>query len=138
MDHEQPDHHVAAPHSPNGDGVYQDLRPLPLSIAYRMVGSYSEAEDFVQEAFARFHEATRPGVQIESTKAFLTTVTTRLAIGHLRPARVRRESYVGPWLPDPRRQSRQARPPRAGVAVGPPATTARSDQGSGVPGRTRR
>jgi RNA polymerase sigma-70 factor, ECF subfamily len=101
MDHEQPDHRLAAPHSADGDDVYQDLRPLLLSIAYRMVGSYSEAEDLVQEAFVRFHEATRRGVEIESTKAFLTTVTTRLAIDHLRSARVRRESYVGPWLPDP-------------------------------------
>lgn len=101
MDHEQPVHRLAAPHSPNGDDVYQDLRPLLLSIAYRMVGSYSKAEDLVQDAFVRFHEATRRGVDIESTKAFLTTVTTRLAIDHLRSARVRRESYVGPWLPDP-------------------------------------
>ena len=78
MDHEQPDHRLAAPHSPNGDDVYQDLRPLLFSIACRMVGSYSE-EDLVQEAFVRFHEAALSGVEIESTKAFLTTVTTRLA-----------------------------------------------------------
>jgi RNA polymerase sigma-70 factor (ECF subfamily) len=101
MDHEQRDHRLAEPHSPDERDVYQDLRPLLLSIAYRMVGSYSEAEDLVQEAFVRFHEATRRGVEIESTKAFLTTVTTRLAIDHQRSARVRRESYVGPWLPDP-------------------------------------
>jgi hypothetical protein len=61
MDHEQPDHRLAAPHSPNGDDVYQDLRPLLFSIACRMVGSYSEEEDLVQEAFVRFHEAALRG-----------------------------------------------------------------------------
>jgi RNA polymerase sigma factor (sigma-70 family) len=80
---------------------HADLRPLLISIAYRMVGSYSEAEDLVQEAFVRLHQATRRGTEIESVKAFLITVTTRLAIDHLRSARVRRETYVGPWLPDP-------------------------------------
>ncbi len=75
----------------------EELRPLMLSIAYRMVGSYSEAEDLVQEAFLRLHEAG----DVESTKAWLTTVTTRLAIDHLRSARVRREQYPGNWLPEP-------------------------------------
>ena len=77
--------------------VTEELRPLMLSIAYRMVGSYSEAEDLVQEAFLRLHEAE----QVESPKAWLTTVTTRLAIDHLRSARVRREEYPGTWLPEP-------------------------------------
>jgi RNA polymerase sigma-70 factor (ECF subfamily) len=77
------------------------LRPLLLSLAYRMVGSMSEAEDLVQEAFLRLHRARTEGTEIESTKAFLTTVTTRLGIDHLRSARVRREAYVGPWFPDP-------------------------------------
>jgi RNA polymerase sigma-70 factor (TIGR02957 family) len=67
-----------------------------LAIAYRMVGSFSEAEDLVQEAFLRLHEAA----DVRSPKAFLTTVTTRLAIDHLRSARVRREQYVGTWLPE--------------------------------------
>jgi RNA polymerase sigma factor (sigma-70 family) len=62
-----------------------------------MVGSYSEAEDLVQEAFLRLHEAG----DVESPKAWLTTVTTRLAIDHLRSARVRREQYPGNWLPEP-------------------------------------
>jgi RNA polymerase sigma-70 factor (TIGR02957 family) len=75
-----------------------DLRPLMLSIAYRMVGSFSEAEDLVQEAFLRMHEA---GDAVRSPKAYLSTVTTRLAIDHLRSARVRREQYVGTWLPEP-------------------------------------
>jgi RNA polymerase sigma-70 factor (ECF subfamily) len=81
--------------------VYDKLRPLLFSIAYRMLGSASEAEDIVQEAFLRFHRATEEGEKIDSPKAFLTTVTTRLSIDHLRSARVRRESYTGTWLPEP-------------------------------------
>jgi RNA polymerase sigma-70 factor (ECF subfamily) len=80
------------------DPVTADLRPLMLSIAYRMVGSFSEAEDIVQEAFLRLHEA---GEAVESPKAWLSTVTTRLSIDHLRSARVRREQYAGTWLPEP-------------------------------------
>jgi RNA polymerase sigma-70 factor, ECF subfamily len=83
------------------DDAYQQLRPLLFSIAYRMVGSVSEAEDIVQEAFLRFHGAVRKGVEVESPKAYLSTVTTRLAVNHLRSARVRRERYVGTWLPEP-------------------------------------
>src|SRR6185503_21205755 len=75
----------------------EDLRPLMLSIAYRMVGSFSEAEDLVQEAFIRLHEAG----EVEAPKAWLSTVVTRLAIDHLRSARVRREQYPGTWLPEP-------------------------------------
>jgi RNA polymerase sigma-70 factor, ECF subfamily len=71
------------------------------SIAYRMVGSASEAEDIVQEAFLRFHRESSAGTDIESPKAWLSTVTTRLAINHVQSARVRRESYVGTWLPEP-------------------------------------
>jgi RNA polymerase sigma-70 factor (ECF subfamily) len=68
-----------------------------LSIAYRMVGSFSEAEDIVQEAFIRLHETG----DVDSEKAWLSTVVTRLAIDHLRSARVRREQYTGTWLPEP-------------------------------------
>jgi RNA polymerase sigma-70 factor (ECF subfamily) len=75
----------------------EELRPLMLSIAYRMVGSFSEAEDLVQEAFIRLHEAG----EVEAPKAWLSTVVTRLAIDHLRSARVRREQYPGTWLPEP-------------------------------------
>jgi RNA polymerase sigma-70 factor (TIGR02957 family) len=81
--------------------VYQELRPLLFSIAYRMVGSTSDAEDIVQEAFLRFHREARRGTDIASPKAWLTTVTTRLAINHVQLARVRRERYVGTWLPEP-------------------------------------
>jgi RNA polymerase sigma-70 factor (ECF subfamily) len=81
--------------------VYEDLRPLLFSIAYRMVGSASDAEDIVQEAFLRFHRESSKGTEIESPEAWLSTVTTRLAINHVQSARVRRENYVGTWLPEP-------------------------------------
>ena len=81
--------------------LYHDLRPLMFSIAYRMLGSASEAEDIVQEAFLRFHRETGKGTEIDSPKAYLSSVTTRLCIDHLRSARVRRERYVGTWLPEP-------------------------------------
>jgi RNA polymerase sigma-70 factor (TIGR02957 family) len=81
--------------------VYEELRPLLFSIAYRMVGSTSDAEDIVQEAFLRFHREARRGTDVASPKAWLSTVTTRLAINHVQSARVRRERYVGTWLPEP-------------------------------------
>ncbi len=81
--------------------IYQTLRPLLFSIAYRMLGSVTEAEDIVQEAFARYHRAVTSHGQPESPKAYLSTVVTRLCIDHLQSARVRRESYVGDWLPEP-------------------------------------
>src|SRR4051812_33337326 len=64
-----------------------------------MLGGVAEAEDVVQDAYLRWHEADAE--QIRSAEAFLVTVTTRLAIDRLRSARVRRESYIGPWLPEP-------------------------------------
>jgi RNA polymerase sigma-70 factor, ECF subfamily len=79
--------------------IYDDLRPLLFSVAYRMTGSVADAEDLVQEAFVRY-ERSAPA-EVESPKAFLSTVVTRLAIDHLRSARVRREQYVGDWLPEP-------------------------------------
>lgn len=88
------------PH-PDGQHVYDGFRPRMFSIAYRMLGSVSEAEDVVQEAFLRLYRASIEGTTIESPQAFLTTVTTRLAIDTLRTARVRREQYVGLWLPEP-------------------------------------
>jgi RNA polymerase sigma factor (sigma-70 family) len=77
------------------------LRPLLFSIAYRMLGTVSDAEDIVQETFLRYQRALGEGTHIDSTRAYLSAVTTRLAIDHLRSARVRRESYVGQWLPEP-------------------------------------
>jgi RNA polymerase sigma-70 factor (ECF subfamily) len=84
-----------------GVADYLQFRPLMFSIAYRMTGSVSDAEDIVQEAFLRLTRALRDGAQVTSPKAYLATVTTRLAISHLRSARVRREAYVGAWLPEP-------------------------------------
>jgi RNA polymerase sigma-70 factor, ECF subfamily len=81
--------------------IYQTLRPLLFSIAYRMLGSVTEAEDIVQEAFVRYHRVVEANGQPESPKAYLSTVVTRLCIDHLQSARVRRESYVGDWLPEP-------------------------------------
>jgi len=80
---------------------YTEHRPLMFSIAYRMTGSIGDAEDIVQEAFLRLTHVLRGGEHIASPKAYLATVTTRLAISHLRSARVRRETYVGDWLPEP-------------------------------------
>ncbi len=80
---------------------YGEFRPLMFSIAYRMTGSISDAEDIVQETFLRLTRVLRDGASIDSPRAYLATATTRLAISHLRSARVRRESYVGAWLPEP-------------------------------------
>jgi RNA polymerase sigma-70 factor, ECF subfamily len=81
--------------------IYQTLRPLLFSIGYRMLGSVTEAEDIVQEAFVRYHRVVSTQGQPDSPKAYLSTVVTRLCIDHLQSARVRRESYVGEWLPEP-------------------------------------
>ncbi|HET6909367.1 MAG TPA: RNA polymerase sigma-70 factor [Mycobacteriales bacterium] len=78
-----------------------ELRPVAFAIAYRMLGSVAEAEDVVQEALLRVHQTLDAGVQIASPRAFVATITTRLAINELRSARARREQYVGEWLPEP-------------------------------------
>jgi RNA polymerase sigma-70 factor (ECF subfamily) len=77
---------------------FQELRPLLFSIAYRILGSVSEAEDAVQETWLRYSASP---AQPRSVKAFLSTVVTRISIDVLRSARVRREEYAGPWLPEP-------------------------------------
>src|SRR6202171_4293490 len=77
------------------------LRPASFAIAYRMLGSVSEAEDVVQEALLRVHQAIEDGEQIASPRAFVATVTSRLAINELRSARARRKRYLGEWLPEP-------------------------------------
>jgi RNA polymerase sigma-70 factor (ECF subfamily) len=81
--------------------LLEELRPVAFAIAYRMLGSVSDAEDVVQEALLRVHRALEAGEQIASPRAFVATVTTRLAIDELRSARARREEYVGQWLPEP-------------------------------------
>jgi RNA polymerase sigma-70 factor (ECF subfamily) len=77
---------------------FEHLRPLLFAIAYRILGSVSEAEDAVQETWLRYEAST---TQPKSTKAFLSAVVTRISIDVLRSARVRRETYVGDWLPEP-------------------------------------
>jgi RNA polymerase sigma-70 factor (ECF subfamily) len=78
---------------------FNELKSLLFSIAYRMLGSVMDAEDMVQETFIRWQNCEREGV--ESPKAWLSTVITRLCINHLKSARMQREIYVGPWLPEP-------------------------------------
>jgi RNA polymerase sigma-70 factor (ECF subfamily) len=79
--------------------VFEGHRPLLFGIAYRMLGSVADANDMVQECYLRWHQAA--GEVIRSPQAWLTTVITRLCINHLQTARVKRETYVGPWLPEP-------------------------------------
>src|SRR5438876_3037635 len=79
--------------------VFASARQLLFSIAYRMLGSVMDAEDLVQDAYLRWQEA--PDVDVRSPRAYLTTIVTRLAINHLRSAKTKRETYVGPWLPEP-------------------------------------
>jgi RNA polymerase sigma-70 factor, ECF subfamily len=80
------------------DEEFQELRPLLFAIAYRILGSVAEAEDAVQETWLRYESSP---TQPTSTKAFLSAVVTRISIDVLRSARVRRETYVGPWFPEP-------------------------------------
>ena len=88
---------ASSPH----EEVLADVRTGAFALAYRMLGSVAEAEDVVQEALLRLHDALEAGEEIRSPRAFATTVTTRLAIDQLRSARRRREQYVGEWLPEP-------------------------------------
>jgi RNA polymerase sigma-70 factor (TIGR02957 family) len=83
------------------EDLYEELRPRAFAMAYRMLGSVSEAEDVVQEALLRLHRAIEAGEKIESPAAYVSTIATRLAIDELRSARARRERYVGEWLPEP-------------------------------------
>ncbi|MDM0012473.1 RNA polymerase sigma-70 factor [Variovorax sp. J22P168] len=79
--------------------IFHRLRPRLQGIAYRMLGSVAEAEDVVQDAWLRWHEAARDA--IDNAEAWLVTITTRIAIDRLRAAKVQREHYVGYWLPEP-------------------------------------
>ena len=78
---------------------FESERPRLVGLAYRMLGTVADAEDVVQDAWFRW-QAVAPG-QVDRPEAWLTTVTTRIALDHLRAARRRREAYVGPWLPEP-------------------------------------
>ena len=79
--------------------IFDPLRPRLIRIAYRMLGSVADAEDVVQEAFLRWLDADRDAVR--EPEAYLRRVVTRLCLDHLKSARRRRETYVGPWLPEP-------------------------------------
>jgi RNA polymerase sigma-70 factor (ECF subfamily) len=87
--------------SKDRETLLDELRPTSFGIAYRMLGSVTEAEDVVQEALLRVHQSLDAGEEIASPRAFVATITTRLAINELRSARARREHYVGEWLPEP-------------------------------------
>ena len=84
---------------PAGDAVFETERPRLLGLAYRMLGTIADAEDVVQEAWLRWQSADPASV--DRPEAWLTTVTTRLALDAIRSRSRRRESYVGPWLPEP-------------------------------------
>jgi len=79
--------------------IFLGVRPRLFGIAYRMLGTAAEAEDIVQDAWLRWQSADRAAVQ--DATAFLITTTTRLAINFTQSARARRETYIGPWLPEP-------------------------------------
>jgi RNA polymerase sigma-70 factor (ECF subfamily) len=81
--------------------AYEALRAKAFRVAYRMLGSVSEAEDVVQEGLLRLHRELEDGAEIDSPEGYLVTIVTRLAIDELRSARARREQYIGEWLPDP-------------------------------------
>ena len=87
---------------------FEEYRPLLFSIAYRMLGSASDAEDVIQDAWVRSSDA-QPR-ELRSAKAWLTTVVTRLCLDRLKSARAAREQYVGPWLPEPVLTSLDGRP----------------------------
>src|SRR5918999_2540248 len=78
---------------------FEPHRRRLLGLAYRMLGSMAEAEDAVQDAYLRWHDADR--TRVENPKAFLITTTTRICLDVLKSSRARHEAYVGPWLPDP-------------------------------------
>lgn len=88
------------PAKPDQGRLFTELRPAAFAVAYRMLGRVTEAEDVVQEALLRVHQTLDAGESIASPRAFVVTVTTRLAINALHAARARRERYVGAWLPE--------------------------------------
>src|SRR5438552_11529246 len=92
---------------------FEHYRVLLFSIAYRMTGSASDAEDLVQETYLRYRASA--GQNIVSLEAYLSTIITRLALDYLKSARVAREQYIGAWLPDPILTSEDGGFPVAGV-----------------------
>ncbi|HYH11207.1 MAG TPA: sigma-70 family RNA polymerase sigma factor, partial [Thermomicrobiales bacterium] len=98
-------------HAPSTQ-TYQQMQPYLFSVAYRMTGSASDAEDLVHDAWIRYLDAGSPAV--ESLRAYLTRIISRLSLDYLKSARVRREQYTGPWMPEPVPTS---------AALGDPAAT---------------
>ena len=80
--------------------AFAELRPAMFALAYRITGSRADAEDIVQDAFVRLHDA-EPAEALRSLKAYLATITARLSLNRLRDLRARRETYIGEWLPEP-------------------------------------
>lgn len=93
---------LEANNSPNALAeMYESYRPLLFSIAYRMTGSATEAEDILQEGYLRFQAASPRDGEVASMRAYLSTIVVRLCLDHLKRARVERDRYTGPWLPEP-------------------------------------
>src|SRR5580698_10611608 len=78
---------------------FQEMRPMLFSLAYRMLGTRSDAEDIVQDAYLRWRGASTD--EIRTPKSYLTTVVARLSLDSLKSARRKRETYIGEWLPEP-------------------------------------
>ncbi len=85
----------------NATEPFLSYRPLLFSIAYRMLGSVADAEDALQEAWLRWHRAQEQGEEVRNPKAWLTTTLSRICLDQLGSARVKREQYIGAWLPEP-------------------------------------
>src|SRR5215510_10372323 len=97
----------------NRGEAFEQYRVLLFSIAYRMTGSASDAEDLVQETYLRYQASD--SAEIVSLKAYLTTIITHLALDYLKSARVAREQYMGTWLPEPILTSEDAGFPQAAL-----------------------
>jgi RNA polymerase sigma-70 factor, ECF subfamily len=82
------------------DRAFAELRPAMFALAYRITGNGADAEEIVQDAFVRLHDAA-PKDAVRSLKAYLATITARLSLNRLRDRKARRETYVGEWLPEP-------------------------------------
>ena len=79
--------------------IFEEHRPFLRSLGYRMLGTLADAEDIVQETWLRW--AAAPMAEVDAPRSFLAKTATRLCLDHLKSARVRRETYVGEWLPEP-------------------------------------
>src|SRR6185437_10174251 len=91
---------ATGPESVNLDQAFAELRPAMFALAYRITGNRADAEEIVQDAFIRLHDAA-PREAVRSLKAYLATITARLSLNRLRDQRTRRETYIGEWLPEP-------------------------------------